>query len=82
MAIVVIVLIGLGCKSVSEVIGTNQNQSESIELIPISSEKAVASARPRRGRRAVDRVARLSLDEEALCVVIHAEQIGAFRIGG
>ena len=72
----------MGYPSVYEVIGTNQNQSESIELIPISSEKAVASAHPRRGRRAVDRAARLSLDEEALRVVTHAEQIGAFRIGG
>ena len=27
-------------------------------------------------------VTRLSLDEEALCVVTHAEQISTFRIGG
>ena len=37
---------------------------------------------PRRGRRAVDRVARLSLDEEAFRIVTYAEQIGAFCIGG
>ena len=43
---------------------------------------ALAAVRPRRGWRAVDRVARLSLDEEVLRVVTHAEQIGAFRIGG
>ena len=41
-----------------------------------------SAVRPRRGWRAVDRVARLSLDEEALRIVTHAEQIGAFRIGG
>ena len=131
----------------SESIGTNRSQSESIGLIPIGSDKfgflriigaavgqscpisksatsdrspvapcAVAApyapavlctsyvppcapmvcqqcvfapplcissaVRPRRGWRAVDRAARLSLDEEALRIVTHAEQIGAFCIGG
>ena len=51
----------------------------SVRVVRICVSGAV---RPRRGRRAVDRVARLSLDEEALRIVTHAEQIGAFRIGG
>ena len=51
----------------------------SVRVVRICVSGAV---RPRRGRRTVDRVARLSLDEEALRVVTHAEQIGAFRIGG
>ena len=40
------------------------------------------SVHPRRIYCTVGRVIRLSLDEEALCVAVHEEQVGAFCIGG